>query len=341
MALATLQRFVLVAFGALTVSCSGAPKEFDQSSAPSPVRVDHHVHLNSPAIEAYLPEYCRGVARFGPCDPALTTHRSTEDLLKEMDGAGVRRAILVSNGYLAVSSMVKPVRTDVAQTLRAANEWTVLQAQTHPDRFSAFIAVDPTRPDALEEIAHWRGRTGLAGVKLHLTASGSNLRDSGDVADLAQVFRAASEARLAILIHMRTQRMDYGAEDVRRFVTEVLPYAKGAPVQIAHAGGWGEVDAATLSSLGAFADLGEADPASISNVWFDLSGVLKPSTPPETREALAKLVRRIGPQHFLAGSDWPFTTDLADLFGPAYPQIPLSLEDVATIRRNIAPYAAH
>jgi predicted TIM-barrel fold metal-dependent hydrolase len=302
------------------------------------VRVDHHVHLTSPIIQAYVPDYCRGVARFGPCDPALTTPRSTDDLLEEMDRGGIRRAVLVSNGYLAVSSMA-PQREDAGQMLRAANEWTVEQALAHPDRFRAFIAVDPTRLDALAEIAHWRGRAGVTGIKLHLTASGSDFRDDGDVAALADVFRAAGEARWAILIHMRTRRMDYGAEDARRFLKEILPFAKGTPVQIAHVGGWGEVDAATLSALGAFADLGDADPDSLANVWFDLSGVVEASTPPETRAALASLVHRIGPRHFLAGSDWPFTTGLADLFGPTYPRIPISVEDAAAIRANIAPYA--
>jgi hypothetical protein len=45
----------------------------------APVRVDHHVHLNSPAIQAFLPEFCASVRRFGPCDPALTTPHSVQE----------------------------------------------------------------------------------------------------------------------------------------------------------------------------------------------------------------------------------------------------------------------
>jgi predicted TIM-barrel fold metal-dependent hydrolase len=219
-----------------------------------PVRVDHHVHLNSPAIQAFLPEFCASVRRFGPCDPALTTPHSVQDLLAEMDRAGIQRALVLSNGYLAESPMMEPQRPDAADLMRAANDWTVELARRYPKQLSAFVAVDPLRPTALPEIARWRGNPAVAGVKLHLTGSGVDLRRDGDVAALAAVFRAAAQARFAIVIHLRPQRMDYGAPDIRRFVEDVLPAAGNTPVQIAHAGGWGGIDPATLSALGAFAD---------------------------------------------------------------------------------------
>jgi hypothetical protein len=90
-----------------------------------PVRVDHHVHLNSPAIQAFLPDFCASVRRFGPCDPALTTPHSVQDLLAEMDRAGIQRAVVLSNGYLAESPMMDSQRPDAADLMRAANDWTV------------------------------------------------------------------------------------------------------------------------------------------------------------------------------------------------------------------------
>ena len=70
-----------------------------------PVRVDHHVHLNSPAIQAFLPEFCASMRRFGQCDPALTSPHSVQNLLAEMDRAGIQRALVLSDGYLAESPM--------------------------------------------------------------------------------------------------------------------------------------------------------------------------------------------------------------------------------------------
>lgn len=303
-----------------------------------PIRADHHVHLNSPAMQAFVPDYCRAVARFGECDPALTTVRTPADLLQAMDNARVRRAVLLSNGYLAESGMVTPRRPDAAALMRAANDWTVSQARSRPDRLIAFISVDPTQPTALPEIRRWSHDPAVAGVKLHLTASGTDFRNDADVAALAAVFRAAAEKRFAILIHLRTRRMNYGAADVRRFLADVLPAAGPSPVQIAHLGGWGEIDGPTLEAMTFFAQEIERAPDRLPNLLFDLSGAVTDRTSVTHRQAVAALVRRIGAPRFLPGSDWPFTTDLARLYEPLYPKLPLLHSEIETIRGNVAPY---
>jgi predicted TIM-barrel fold metal-dependent hydrolase len=307
----------------------------------TPVRVDHHVHLNSPAIQAFLPDFCASVGRrgFGRCDPALTTPHSPEDLLAAMDRAGIRRAVVLSTAYLAESPMMDTPPADASDLVRAANDWTVGLAQRFPKRFSAFVAVDPLRSTALPEIARWRGNPAVAGIKLHFTASGVDLRRDSDVTALEAVFRAAAKARLAIVIHLRTQRGDYGATDVRRFVEDVLPAAGMTPVQIAHAGGWGGLDGPTLSALGAFADVIEAQPRRFRHLWFDLSGAWNEKTADADKQALVALIRRIGVRHFLAGSDWPYDgDDLADYYGRLYPELPLTEKEWAIVRSNAAPY---
>lgn len=308
--------------------------------AAVPVRVDHHVHLNSPAIQAFLPYFCANTRRYGPCDPALTTPHSVADLLAQMDQADIHRALLLSNGYLAESPMMERQPPDAAGLLRAANTWTVDVARQYPKRFAAFITVDPIRPTALPEIAHWAGNPDVRGLKLHLTASGVDLRKPSDLAALAAVFHAAAQAHLPVLIHLRTQRMDYGAPDVQRFIQQVLPSAGDSPVQIAHAAGWGGIDPATLAALGAFADAMAQNPRRFRHVWFDLSGVWTEKTSAADKQALVVLIRRIGPRHFLAGSDWPYNRDnLADYYNRVYPELPLTLTEWAIIRKNVAPYA--
>jgi len=311
-----------------------------QSPYNVPVRVDHHVHLSSPTIQAFVPAFCESIRRFGGCDPALTAHHSVDDLLSAMAQAGIRHALVLSNGYLAESPMMQTPRADAGDLLRAANDWTVDLARRYPKQFSAFIAVDPISPTALPEIARWRGSPSVTGVKLHLTASGVDLRQDRDVAALAAVFRAAAEAHLAILVHLRTQQMDYGASDIRRFVEDVLPAAGNTPVQIAHAGGWGGIDAATLSALTAFADASEKKPRQFRYVWFDLSGVWTDKSSAADKQALIALIRRIGLKHFLAASDWPYNADdLADYYNRVYPELPLTPQEWASIRSNVAPYA--
>lgn len=297
------------------------------------------MHVHSPAILGFLPAYCEAVRRFGRCDAAFTAPLTPEDLMANMDAARVRRSLVLSTGYLAESSMISPRRVDATGLLRAANDWTVSLALRRPDRFRAFIAVDPRAASALPEIARWRGRPGVTGVKIHLTSSGLNLRQDEDASALAKVFRAAAEARLAVVIHLRTQVMDYGAQDMVRFIDRVLPAADGSPVQIAHVGGWGEIDQATLSALEGFVLAAEADPRRVHNVWFDLAQVWKVGTPAALKEPLVEMMRRAGLHRFVPGSDWPFIRDLADEYGRIYPTLPLTEPEWRAVRRNVAPYA--
>jgi predicted TIM-barrel fold metal-dependent hydrolase len=307
--------------------------------APAPVRVDHHMHVHSPAILAFLPGYCGSPGRVGKCDPAFLEPLTPQDLLAEMDRAGIRRGLVMSTAYIAESPMMVPARPDAAEILRSANDWTVGVAMRYPGRLSAFIGIDPITPTALPEIARWRGNAHVTGIKLHLTNSGVDLRKDADVAALAGVFHAAADAHLAIMIHMRTRATDYGAQDVKRFLAEILPQAGDTPVQIAHAGGWGGTDANTLSALGAFADAVEADRPRFAHVWFDLAAVWKADTSPADKAALVALIRRIGPAHFLPASDWPFSKDLVAYYGSVYPQLPLTRAEWTIIRTNVAPYA--
>jgi predicted TIM-barrel fold metal-dependent hydrolase len=83
-----------------------------------------------------------------------------------MDKAGIKPALVLSTSYLPESPMMNPLPADATQPRRAANDWTVGLAPRHPDRFRAFIAVDPLRPTAFAEIAGWMGNPADAGLKI-------------------------------------------------------------------------------------------------------------------------------------------------------------------------------
>lgn len=294
--------------------------------------VDHHMHVHSPAILRILPAYCASPMRKSPCDPRFTAPLTAQDALKAMDGAGIQKGWLMSTAYLAESPLAEP-RADATQVLREANDFTVALARQYPDRFAAFVSVNPTAPDALGEIARWKGDRAVTGLKLHLTNSGVDLRDPVQVVKLAAVFRAASANGWTIMIHMRTGAADYGARDVRVFLDKVLPEAGDAPVVIAHAAGWGGIDAVTLDALSAFAGAFARDPKFGRNLRFDLAQVFNSKTTPEGRAGMAKLIRAIGPQHFVAGSDWPFAGDLKTYFATAYATPELTPAEWAVIGR--------
>lgn len=325
--------------GALLLLTAAAAASPPPVEAPAPVRVDHHVHVHSPAILAFLPGYCTSPGRTAPCDPLFTDPLTADDLLATLDRAGIARAAVMSTGYLAQSPMMVPPRPDAVRIMRAANDSTVELAQTHPDRLLAFVGVHPTTSAALPEIARWEGHPHVAGIKLHLTNSGVDLRAEADLVALRNVFAAARRAGLPIAIHMRTRASDYGAVDVLNFVRRVLPAADDLPVQIMHAGGWGGSGPETRAALSAFADAIERHPAATRNLWFDLAAVWDDRSTPAELSDIARLVRRIGLARFLPASDWPFSHDLVDYYDRTYPLLPLTEAEWTIIRRNVAPYA--
>lgn len=302
-------------------------------AAPEPVRVDHHVHVHSPAILAFLPAYCASPGRTSKCDPDFARPLTADDLLKAMDAAGIRRARIMSTAYLAESPMMDPPAPNHAEIVRAANDFTVGLARRHPDRFDAYIGVNPVSPTAPGEIARWRGETAVSGIKLHLANSKFDYHAAGQVRALADLLRAAAADRLRIMIHMRNGATGYGAEEARIFVREVLPAAKGTTVQIAHAAGWGGIDAPTLAALGVFAETCEASRAACADLTFDLAAIRPEKVSAADQAALVALMRRIGTAHFVPASDWPFALDLTAYYA-SLATLPLTPAEWRTIARN-------
>ena len=110
--------------------------------------------------------------------------------------------------------------------------------------------------------------------------------------------------------------MDHGPPDIRRFI-----------------------DVATLSALGAFADAVETNPRRFRHVWFDLAGVWTDKNSAADKQALVALIRRIGIEHFLPASDWPYNGDnLADYYDRVYPELPLTQREWAIILERVSDF---
>lgn len=328
---------------ALVAGASGARAQEVQAHVPAPVLVDHHVHVHSPRIMQILLDGC---ARTGRACTGFAAPVNADDLLADMDAAGIRTALVMSSGYLMESPRRQPPLEDAADILRDANDFTVGLARSHPGRLAAFIGVNPFTPTAMPEIRRWIADPAVSGVKIHMGNSEGDFRKPEHVAALQAVFREAGAADLAVMIHMRTHARDplYGAQDVRIFLEQVLPMAGGAPVQVAHAGGWGGGTAAggagplTMEALETFASMFAERPELGANLYFDLSGVFDEETPPGILERQAELIRSIGVSHFLAASDWADVRDLRREYSEVYPVLPLSDAEWDMIRSNRLPY---
>ena len=190
---------------------------------------DHHQHLFSPDIVALLG------------DSSGVTPLDADDLIPLLDSAGIRRAVVLSVAYMYGS----PRRTveDEYAKVRAENDWTAAQAARYPDRLIAFCGFNPLKDYALEELARCAAdRRFGRGIKLHFGNSDVQLDEPAHVERLRQVFRAANEHGMAIVVHMRasiSRKRPYGAAQARIFLEQLLPLAADVPVQIAHLAGTG------------------------------------------------------------------------------------------------------
>lgn len=281
---------------------------------PPPVPLaDHHTHIRTARAAALLDRIAVEVeGRPAPERPG--TAQTAADLLVALDSAGVGRALVLSNAYLfGMPDLDVPTEQDA---VAAENAWVAEQASRYPGRLVALCSVNPLRPYALEELARCAADVRFAGVKLHLTNSALDLRDPEHLKRLRDVVALLVEARLCLLVHLRTRRDDYGAEDARIFVDSLLSAAPELTVQVAHASGWGGYDSATHAALGVFAAALRDGRLAPDRITFDLGAVVfRPEAAGadtaltravrEGNERLAARMREIGMERFVYATDWP------------------------------------
>jgi predicted TIM-barrel fold metal-dependent hydrolase len=258
---------------------------------------------------------------------------TAEDLIRQLDSGGVRRAAVMSVAYWFDSPAYRV--PDPAAMVAAENDWVAAQVARFPDRLVGFCSAGPLRASAAAELARCARHPQMRGVKLHLTNAAFDFRDTAHVAALRRVFAEANRGRLPVLIHLRTSSGDYGRADAEAFLREVLPAAPDVPVQIAHMGGWGAYDRATDDALGAFVDAIAAGAPATRRLYFELASAGSERSSEEMRRRLAGRIRQLGTGRVLFGSDnaraeWATFRRL----------VPLTADEFAAIARNVAPHLA-
>lgn len=320
----------LAAIALLTAGCATAQP--GRSNRPV---FDHHNHVQSAAVVDAMQRSCR---RNPPlCPPVQPAVRTGDDVLRELDDAGIGGSTLLSTAYLFGLPELKAEKLDIAALVRAENAFTLEQWKRAPRRLVPVVSVPVLEPFAPAELAHWLKRPEVAAVKLHLTTAGFSFRKPEHVAALARLVGQAAAARRGIVIHMRTLDPGYGAEDVRIFVRDVLPAAGSAPVQIAHAGGWGGFDRKTEAALEEFARLADAGYLP-GNLLIEISAIAMPGVSAERLQLAVDKLRRLGIRRVLFGSD----SGLGFSIGEGWQRtraMAFTEEEWRVIRRNRAAYA--
>jgi uncharacterized protein len=314
---------------AVVVAQNGRTSRADaQSESIIPV-ADHHQHVFSPAyVEKFLP----------PNSKTITA----QDLIGLLDKAGIRRAVLLANGYSFGRPGSEP--PDEYTVVKAENDWAAAQAALFPKRLVAFCGFNPLKEYALDELARCAKNPSLRrGIKLHFGSSDVQTEIPAHFEKLKQVFQAANKQRMAIVVHMRasiSKKRPYGPEQARAFL-QLLSFAPDVPVQIAHlaSSGPGYADPDAHSVIEVLADAIAKKDRRTRKLWFDVASNAHPRNPPETSELMVKLIRRIGVERILYGSDAATGNNLQPRESwEAFRQLKLSQNEFKTIAGNVAPY---
>jgi len=289
--------------------------------------IDHHQHLISPAVHKISPTLQPMNAR---------------DLVKLLDEAGIRRAVVLSLGY-QYGNPNKPPFPDEYAAVKAENDWTAAEIAPFADRLLGFCGLNPLKSYGLEEISRCAGIPQLrSGLKLHFGNSDVDLTNADHVKKLQQVFAAANEHRMAVVVHMRssvTAKRPYGAASARAFLKDVLPFAPDVPVQIAHLAGAGGYDDPTIDeALTVFVDAIAKHDSRMKNVYFDASVLLRVEKPSAKLNLIATRLRQIGLEHVLWGSDAAPPEYTPKEAWEAFRAVPLTDAEFKIIANNRAPY---
>ena len=262
-----------------------------RASAPLPSRaaplVDYHQHLVSPAFAPIvkLPE------------------RDGAALVRELDAAGIGRAVVLSVGYSFADE--RKGLSDPDRLTREENDWTSTQVARHAPRLVGFCGANPLRPAALEELDRCLGLPGMVGIKVHLGNGGVTLRDSAHLARVQQLFALAQRRGAPVLLHMRARGgTNFGAEDARIFLDRVVPRAPGVEIVVAHLGasspGYPAQNDEVMAVLAAAAERNDPRMASL---YVDVAANVTDDTTPADAALIARRIRQLGPRRVLYGSD--------------------------------------
>ena len=210
---------------------------------------------------------------------------SPENLIKDMDEAGIDKSILLAVDYGLAPGLSKP-----KVSIEEYNKWVADAADQYPDRLIAFVGVDPRRKNAVEILERAVQEWGMKGLKLYPPCG---FYPNERV--VTPLWEKANELEIPVMVHSGPTfpqlKMKY-SEPI--YLEDILVRYPNLNIIIAHLGGgiWTE-EVTGLRRLR-------------NNVYADISG-WQDLVYADKENAIQRLVHTysILRSKCLFGSDWP------------------------------------
>lgn len=237
--------------------------------------IDFHAHIFPDSLaKAALSRLVENLRRYEPnCDPnAPYTDATASGLADSQGAAGIDISVIMP---IATSTKPSPTLNNFAARINRMSE------------FCSFGSVHPKSPDALHELERIR-ELGLRGIKLHPEYQGCYADDK----DTVSVVRRAGELGLYVLFHSGS---DIG----------MPPPTHGAPEHFVRLRQAAPDTKIILAHMGAFR-MWEAAERLFPDMGFYIDTSFSLEVYPEQHERFAHLIRIIGTDHVLFGTDSPW-----------------------------------
>lgn len=305
-------------------------------STPAGVRHFGHVLL---ALEQGSDSAWR-IAAETPSFPGPKVPRAytADQLIAQLDTAGIQRALVLSTSYWFQSGRGAPVDDEVGR-VRAEHDWLAREVARYSGRLIAFCSLNPLRPYALDEMRRCAAGGMLRGVKLHLGDSQIDMLNPAHVAAARQLFAEANALRLPLMVHVMTGAENYGRAHSRIFLDSLVGAAPDIPIQIAHLAGSGPGYWNVDSALAVFAEAAAGGDPLMRNVYLDVATIVTLDERPATLAQIASRIRQLGVHRVLFASDYPASPELTPRqLWAAFRLLPLTDAEFRTIAGNRTPY---
>lgn len=277
-----------------------------------PIKVDSHVHLYRTVAEGAAEKEGYQVWEYGEKDDvsASTYPGTVANILEAMEVSGMAKVVVV-NLFIAREHFdrmlaelptildgierekrVKRISAVVVEELKAFNFWICTISRQFP-QIVPFVGVDVTALAGVRCGEHVRDMIenhGAHGVKLHGAAGGFNMSDQR----LWATYKICEELGAPVIGHSGPDKAGAGLAEPRAFGRMLKEFPR-LKVVLAHMGG------ATWDQA---LEIAQTYP----NAFFDCCEIIEwtgGSNAP-TQMQLARLVKDIGPERVMMGSDFPW-----------------------------------
>ena len=277
-----------------------------------PIRIDSHVHIYQSTDDGIAAKEGYEIWEYGRqeevafCDVPGTV----DDLLQSMDKAAMDKVVIV-NLFVAAERRAflrkdlppdlgssereraeRGIESRLRQELMAFNRWACDVARDRPAIFP-FVCADVLLFTGEENAAHIRAlaeNEGARGVKLHGPAEGFFMGDER----LWPTYTACRELGLPVIGHSGPDPDGNGFAEPRAFGAALKAFPE-LPIVLAHMGGATWQQALEVAQ-------------GYDNAYFDCCEIIewtRSENGPSDRE-LARLIRDIGADRVMMGSDFPW-----------------------------------